>query len=283
MSNLFRCGLLGILLYGAPCLYAHDFWVQPARFQLDQPVTSLPILLQVGDDFRRGDLFPRDRFHMKRFFAWGPAGQVQIGAPSGRLSRLASRREGKRAAGSLRLTGQGLYVIGYESQPTPAVLEGKLFRRYLDKEGFQELDLHDPPPNGKETPVVELYSRCAKSLVQVGSAAAGANDRRLGFPLELLAERNPYQMVPGTDLRVRIFYRGRPLSDATITALHQPGKLDPIKVEADSQGRASFQLQEAGIWMIRAVHLVSADSQEADFQSYWASLTFELPTPSNAR
>ena len=283
MSHLFRCGLLGIFLNCAPSLSAHDFWVQPARFQLD-PASSLPILLQVGDDFGGGDLFPRDRFHMKRFVVWGLAGEVHVDAPVGRLSRLASRRQGKApAAGYLQLNRRGLYVIGYESQPTPAVLEVKLFRRYLDKEGLQDLDLHAVRQNGKEASVVELYSRCAKSLVQVGSPAGGAKDRQLGFPLELLAERNPYQLVPGTDLPVRIVYRARPLAGGMITALHQRGQQAPLRVESDSQGRAIFQPGVVGAWMIRAIHLVSADWDEADFQSYWASLTFELPTNEDRR
>ena len=174
-------------------------------------------------------------------------------------------------------------MVGYESQPTPAVLEVKLFRRCLDKEGLQDLDLHAVCQNGKEASVVEWYSRCAKSLVQVGSPAGGAKDRQLGFLLELLVERNPYQLVSGADLPVRIFYRVRPLAGAMITALHQRSQHAPLRVESDSQGGAIFQPGVAGVWMIRAIHLVSADWDEADFQSYWASLTFELPTNEDRR
>jgi hypothetical protein len=38
-------------------------------------------------------------------------------------------------------------------------------------------------------------------------------------------------------------------------------------------------LSEAGIWLIKAVHMIEMppDNKVAQWESFWASLTFELP------
>lgn len=44
----------------------------------------------------------------------------------------------------------------------------------------------------------------------------------------------------------------------------------------DEQGRAGFRLDCPGIWMIKCVHMPPADVK-AEWESFWATLTFEAP------
>ena len=49
-----------------------------------------------------------------------------------------------------------------------------------------------------------------------------------------------------------------------------------LTMRTDSQGRVSFPLQRAGMWLIKAVHMMAAPAGSgADWESIWASLTFE--------
>ena len=42
-------------------------------------------------------------------------------------------------------------------------------------------------------------------------------------------------------------------------------------------GRVRFKLPRTGMWMIKAVHMIEAPAgADADWVSYWASLTFEI-------
>ena len=48
-------------------------------------------------------------------------------------------------------------------------------------------------------------------------------------------------------------------------------------------GARAFTLPRAGAWLIKAVHMIRAPSDAgADWESFWASLTFALP-PGRAR
>jgi len=65
----------------------------------------------------------------------------------------------------------------------------------------------------------ERYSRCAKSIVQVGPPGAGSQDhvsKPVGLPLEIVPEANPYGVPRSAALPVRVIYAGRPLAGALV-------------------------------------------------------------------
>ena len=279
-----------LLLFSAlatPDLVAHDFWIQPLEFRI-RVGSAVPVQLFVGDRFHQGTPFARDPSHIRRFIAVGPAGQILLSIPSGRLSRLAYGRRGGAQpavgpAAYLQPQEPGLYVIGYESNPTQVALEAERFAGYLAEEGLERL--LDAPSRQKEdrTQIIELYSRCAKSLLAVGDIDAVRADTdvvradaQLGFSLELIAEKNPYAMSGKGRLPVRILFQGEPLPGALVSALNQSHPEQKVRARSDPEGRAVLSLSGGGIWMGRAVHMVPAHRDtSAHWRSYWASLTFE--------
>ena len=49
-----------------------------------------------------------------------------------------------------------------------------------------------------------------------------------------------------------------------------------LERQSNAAGRAEFSTDLAGPWLIKAVHMVEApDEVDADWESFWASLTFE--------
>jgi uncharacterized GH25 family protein len=101
----------------------------------------------------------------------------------------------------------------------------------------------------------------------------------LGFTLELVPEKNPYSLRPGDTLPVRLLFRGQPLAGALVhAALHgQPDAGASARTGPD--GRAKLKLSRDGFWMIKAVEMGPApQGVDADWQSLWASLTFEMGT-----
>ena len=65
-------------------------------------------------------------------------------------------------------------------------------------------------------------------------------------------------------------------------ALSQANK-PQLQARTDRNGRVVFPL-DSGVWMIKAVHMIPAPAGSgSDWASFWASLTFELPSaPSRA-
>ncbi len=246
-------------------LAAHDFWIEPAKF-LVRPGETVAIRLLVGDHFQ-GEAFGRYASLIERFVVSGPDGEAEtVGW------------EGSDPAGLARLDKPGLYAIGYRSKRSFTRLDAQAFENYIAGEGLQRISAERARLGESDRPVREAFSRCAKALVQVGQPAPEDEFPTLGLTLELTARRNPYRLKVGEDLPVRLVYQGKPLEDALVAALNQSevGALQARRTNQD--GEVSFQIDRPGLWMIKTVHMVRPpEDVDADWESLWASLTFDLP------
>jgi uncharacterized GH25 family protein len=112
----------------------------------------------------------------------------------------------------------------------------------------------------------------------VGSDAGSGYDRVLGLRLELIPEKNPYTLAPGQDLPVRLLYGGAPLVGAKVAAVPKDQPSRQVAQRTDAQGRVRLRLERPGVWLVKAVHMIAAPAGSgADWESFWASLTFALP------
>jgi uncharacterized GH25 family protein len=152
------------------------------------------------------------------------------------------------------------------------------FERYLRAEGL-ERNLARHQSRHKPGKIIhETYFRCAKSLLAVGNIPAGASDKALGLPLELIAETNPYQLGNSRKLRLRLLYLDKPLEGALVILSNKSKPLDKLKARTDKHGRVEISLPHRGVWLANSVHMIPAPFlSRYDWESLWASLTFELP------
>jgi uncharacterized GH25 family protein len=247
-------------------LFAHDFWIEPTRFE-PEVGQSVGLRLRVGERLA-GDAVPLLATHVKRFVVVGSEGADQ--------QPVAGRR-GDDPAGSVRAAAAGLHVVGYWSHPSSIELPPEKFDAYLRDEGLDAIAAQRAARASSTAPVREQYARCAKSLLQVGPAAPSQADRRLGLPLELIAERNPYALGADHRLPLRLIYQDRPLAGALVVAINSLDPAARLSARSDTEGRVSFALRPGGMWLIKAVHMVEAAADSgADWSSLWASLTFEV-------
>jgi uncharacterized GH25 family protein len=249
-----------LVLVAAP-LNAHDFWIEPSSFRPKVP-SQVRLALRVGQDLR-GDPVPRDDRRILRFVLVGPEGESPVpGLP------------GTDPAGFARVERPGLYIAGYRSGRTPITLEPDKFEKYLLEEGLEGVVKARAEKKEKEKPGREVYSRCAKSLLLAGLAPATGYDRALGLTLELIPEKNP----EAGELPVRLLYEGKPLAGALVVAISQEEPEKKLSARTDAKGRVKLRLGRKGMWLVKAVHMIPAPKEtEADWESLWASLTFEIP------
>ncbi len=254
-----------LILPATASLYGHDFWIRPSRF-LVEPDTLLSVRLLVGDHVQ-GSPFRRDPSHIQQFLVVGPGGRKDVPG-----------RNGTDPAGFLRPSDPGSYVIGYRSHRSTSRLPGKAFESYLAEEGLTGIQALRARQGLSDTEGVEAFSRSVKALVVCGNPEEPPQDRVLGLELELVAEEHPAGLTPGSALPVKILYRGLPLADHPLRAVWESDPTLTVNQRSDEKGRAVFQLPEPGIWVIRTVHMIEAESnQEFEWESFWATLTFELP------
>lgn len=266
---LHRAASLALLFLTASGLRAHDFWIEPSSFQ-PLPGERVAVRLRVGENLR-GDPVPRDPGRIERFAAVGPAGEFDVEGIAG-----------SDPAGWAAPAGPGFHWIVFDSNHAALEQTGPKFDSYLGEEGLERVRELRSIPGGEpagEGPVKEIYSRCAKSLLRVGDGtvegSSSGYDRPLGLELELVPEKDPYALKPGEALPVRLLYRGEPLDGVLVVAMAAPGARVSARTVA---GRVSLALDRPGAWLVKAVHMIPAPAGSgAEWESLWASLTFELP------
>jgi uncharacterized GH25 family protein len=261
-----RVAALAILL-GASPLLAHDFWIEPTSFH-PEVGSVVGLSLRVGQGFR-GDPVPLNPGKVVKFVTVSPAGaETRVdGIP------------GRDPAGRVRVTQPGYGVIGYRSTPSFLELPAEKFEAYLKEEGLESIVETRARRGDSKKPSKEIYSRCAKSLLDAGGAGTAGFDRALGFRLELVPEKSPKRIGNGGgSLPVRLLYEEKPLAGALVVAINRddPGK--PISARTDRSGGVLLPLPRGGVWLVKAVHMIPAPAESgADWESLWASLTFEAP------
>lgn len=263
--------LASALLLGAAAAGAHDLWIEPATFA-PRPGEPVALRLRVGQDLV-GEPLPLIPQLVREF--------VAVDAQARRAP--VANRPGADPAGVLRAAAPGALVIGYHSHPSRVVLEADKFNAYLAEEGLDAVIALRAERGETTMAVREQFARCAKSLLRVGGGvgggvgAAGAADQTLGLPLELVAEADPDALGANGVLPLRLSYLGQPLAGALVVAMNSRDPADKQLQRSDRDGRVRFTLRAGGgLWLIKAVHMVAAPAgADADWSSYWASLTFE--------
>jgi Domain of unknown function (DUF4198) len=263
--------VLGIAVLAAGPAAAHEYWLQPSRYAAAAGDTIL-VGAHVGTGFR-GDAVPYAATRSVHFVLQGPH----------RIDLSRAPINGDLTWARLVSADGGGALIGYESNFAFLQLDGATFDAYLATEGL-DAARGERAKRGEHGAARERYARCPKTWV------SGSDPTRSKQPLGLTLEIVPLA-TPGVDgtLSVRLLYRGKPLAGALVRAWREP--LGPTLVPADpaardsvgpcrsartaNDGTATLSVAAPGEWLISATHMVRCPDREvADWESYWASLTF---------
>lgn len=252
-----RRGLFLLALLCAVSAEAHDFWIEPASFRPDAG-SLVAIHLRVGENFI-GEAVARDSELIERFALVTANGETRVAG-----------REGADSAGIVRIAEPGIVV--YRSRGTVLELTREKFEQFVDMEGLQWIRTERARRGETNAPWRESFSRCAKALI--GSGTAALFTKPVGLRLELIPQANP---SPGKALPVRLAFERRPVRNALVIAINAADPSQRIERRTDAQGRATLPLARGGRWLIKSVHVVRAPAgSRADWESLWASLTFDL-------
>jgi uncharacterized GH25 family protein len=262
----FRGVWLPLLLVAAPAT-AHDFWIQPERFQT-APATPLSATFLVGHGEARERWGNNHRIVLLGDFFNGE-----------RRDRRALLRSGGTADITLQFAEPGVHVIGLQTNYAFSELPATRFNEYAREEGLALVLAVRKRAGKNNTPGRERYSRRAKAMIQVGRQTA-ANQvlatRPIGLKLEIVPERNPYGLGASRSLPVYVLYKGRRLPNATVKLTSLENDARPVATfVTDRAGRVRFQVPERGNWLLNVVwsEPVQGD-RKVDFDTTFSSLTF---------
>ena len=244
---------------------AHEFWIEPQDFS-STPGTEIQADLRVGQDFK-GDAFPFIPSRFSAFTSHDRLGESDVDGTTGDLPAL-----------QFTPRSEGLNIFTYVSAGERIHFrDWDKFAAYLDLEGLTAIPARHDARGLPRDDIRELYTRCAKTLVSVGDDTTG-QDRATGMRLELVAGTNPLALTPSADMSFTLLWEGKPLPDTQVALFSKgdaPETGTRTLTRTDENGQARFIIPAPGHYMAASVHMIEAPAdRNADWQSYWASLTF---------
>lgn len=257
---LFAIGLVSVGL-------SHEFWIAPSQYRC-QPSQQILLSFLVGEDFH-GEVWEA---RVKR------TQSVQVFGAKTQLSLTEIALKSDSIPIPVVLENPGTYLVAMRSNNSFIELEAEKFNDYLKEDGIENIAQLRADKKELDKPAREFYQRCAKTLLQVGGTMDGSYKKNLGQPLEIIPLKNPYALKANEGLPVQILFKGKPLPNAVVRTWHKTPNTETAKgsIRTNAKGIITTPALAAGEWMISLVRMVPhPDPKEADYQSYWASLTFE--------
>nr|WP_306267577.1 DUF4198 domain-containing protein [Pararhizobium sp. IMCC3301] len=280
VATKFRCltlfGALAALALAITDTKAHEFWIEPNVSQIETG-DKFSATLNVGQDLA-GSTYPYLPPRFDRF-------TMTIGGNT----KPVEGRIGDNPALQMEAAQEGLHIIAYQSRgDVLTYVDPAKFQQFLDYEGLDwVLEAHQK--RGLPTAYFkEIYTRFAKSLVQVGPYQeddAGQN-QAVGLPIELVALQSPY--APQTSrVDVLLLREGKPLENIQVATFQRMNDSTVARrlTRSNAEGVANITLDGGGFYLISAVQMEETDpakfkedtaGRKPVWHSLWASLSFRL-------
>lgn len=183
----------------------------------------------------------------------------------------------------------GTYVSGVSTRSRNIELNAKEFNEYLEHDGVLDVLDQRRQDGTIVQPAIEKYSKHVKTVFQVGEKKTDDWKTILGYPVEFVPLRNPYELERGDNIEFQLLRDGKPLSNQLVYSgfsdgvhthvhheNHEPHHHDEKRMRSNEKGIVKFELDHNGQCYVRTIHMVSIDEPGLTHESNWATLTFEV-------
>lgn len=259
-----------LLLVSATFAAAHDMFLKPTRFFAPENA-EVRVRLLNGTFSKSENSIARNRL-----------ADASVLTPRGRI-KLDTAEWGVKGDTStfhIHTRAAGTYVIGVSTKANRIDLSADDFNLYLQDDGIPDV-LEARKKAGELTkPAKERYHKHVKALVQVGSARSDLYATPMGYPAEIMPMVNPYTLQKGATLRVKTLVDGKPAANQFVLyggeLANGAGGIEQKSTRSDAQGVANIPLTTAGVWYIKFINMTKVAKDSVDYESKWATLTFEV-------
>jgi uncharacterized GH25 family protein len=255
LSTIILCAALG---------EAHEFWLQPNKFFFKVGETTV-VDFKVGENFM-GEPWDLTRHKVDRL----------------ELNHLQKVTDYKTAVKSndkeklkILLEEEGTHMLVMQSNDAFMELEGAKFNEYLKEDGLDDVYQQREKAGTLDKPSKEFYSRHTKLLLQVGDKRDDTFNKRIGLPIEIIPDKNPYLLKLGDVNHYTILWQGKPLFGARVKVWNRYDNRTTLQnIFTEKNGKIEVRISNPGPWMISVVKMIPSTQAGADWQSYWGSFVF---------
>ena len=179
----------------------------------------------------------------------------------------------------------GTYVVGVSTAPRMIELTAEEFNEYLEHDGVMDVLDARRSDGTIDQPAAERYSKHVKTILQVGESTTDSYGHRLGYPIEIVPLANPGDLASGRTLEVLVLAEGKPVAGQLVYASYEGfhshedtgSHREAATLRTDEKGVARVELTRSGRWYVRLIRMLPSNEEGVDYESIWATLTFEVP------
>lgn len=174
----------------------------------------------------------------------------------------------------------GTYVAGISTLPRILEMESEAFNDYLEHEGLENTISERKQMGTTDQGAKERYSKHVKALLQVGEETSIDFMKPLGYPVEFVPLNNPFEIKLGDRVAFKLLRNGKPLANQTVhystSVPGQDAHENENSVKSNANGMVSIKPTSVGKWYVATIHMEKKEGDEVDYESNWATLTFEI-------
>jgi len=264
-----------IAMVSLVALSGHDMFLKLKTFYL-KPDTEAVVYLYNGTFDKSENVISRDRL-----------ADVTVINPGEKAVHPAAtqwKEDNNQTLLRFKTGKEGTGVVAVSTNAKLLELSAKDFADYLAHDGILDV-LEARKKSGEDArPAKEKYSKHVKAIVQIGTKLTDDYKTVLGYPVEFVPQQNPYSAKAGRELSFQLLKAGKPLANELVYASHEgyhghgedDSHLEAVKIRTDTNGQVKIKISKAGHWYLRTINMVKSTEPGVDYESNWATLTFEV-------
>jgi hypothetical protein len=257
-----------VFILGASVIYAHELFIKLETYFLEAGSDIRVPILNGTFQLSEGSV-TADR--VADIVVAGPEGTTRLGTDGWDASTDTTYL-------TIRTGPPGTYALGIATRSRLIELDAKTFNEYLQGEGIPDV-LDARREAGKlDEDAVERYSKYVKAVYQVGATRSAGWEQVFGFAAELVPLTNPYETAVGDELAFRALVSGKPVAGQLVIAGgERDGEaMEEREARTDEDGVVRFTIDRPGLWYAKFIHMVESDEDGVDYESHWATISFEV-------
>ncbi len=178
----------------------------------------------------------------------------------------------------------GTYIVGVSIKPRTFQMTAEKFNNYLQHDGVLDILEARQQSDQLDGNVTEKYSKHVKALFQVGTETTESFGQVFGYPIEIIPQQNPFSLSVGDTLPVQVMFHGKAVPNQLVYASYagfhrhdDDGQhIEAVQARTNDDGVTQIKIEQKGRWYVRLIHMTASDEEGVDYESNWATLTFEI-------
>jgi hypothetical protein len=250
----------GIILAAAGTAAAHYTFILPEKFRVS-PGDALIVGFHASDGFPESTQLPK-----RLESATLHTAKKSVALP-------AFREDGLRQVSTIS-PSPGYSILTAINPARTGDMKPESFTDYLKEESLTDVIAEREKRGETGKPGRERYSMYLKSIVLAGAPNDGYK-HVVGLPIEIVPEKDPSKLKAGESLPVRVLFKGAPAKNLQVFAASSSAPSNKNIGKTDAKGRIAVPVTP-GRWRLHTILMERVTTPDADWESFWATLTFEV-------